>query len=96
METEEIWRKQWLKTLEVYETHLFWPTRDDWNVSIDFIKSFGSLVDVLNMIEKGDQGIPLRKWVQAIRENEVRMKILGKEWARGRYVDSGLCADDEY
>jgi hypothetical protein len=66
-----------------------------WNVPIDLLKSFGSLEDVLAMIEEGDQGAPLRERVKAIREDEKTMKRLGKEWAKRRSIDYGFCTDDE-
>jgi hypothetical protein len=61
-----------------------WTLQRDWGVPIDFLKSLGSLVDILNKIEDGDQGVPLRERVKAIREDKERMKLLEEEWAKER------------
>jgi hypothetical protein len=66
-----------------------WTDESDWRVPIDFLKSLGSLADILNTIEEGDQGVPLRERVKAIREDKEQMNLLEEEWAREQTMDHG-------
>jgi hypothetical protein len=63
--------------------------------SIDFLKSFGSLKKVLQMIEEGDQGEPLKARIRAIREDQGWMRILEEEWSKQPEADYGFCTDSE-
>jgi hypothetical protein len=48
------------------------------------MRNFGSVEDILAMIEEGDQGEDLRPRVNAIRENLVGMQALRELWVDKR------------
>jgi hypothetical protein len=54
------------------------------DVYLGFMKNFGSVEDILAMIEEGDQGKDLRPRVNAIRENLVGMHALRELWVDKR------------
>jgi hypothetical protein len=54
-------------------------------VYLGCMRNFGSVEDILAMIEEGDQGEDLRPRVNAIRGNLVGMQVL-----RGLWVDKRL------
>jgi hypothetical protein len=52
------------------------------------MRSFGSVEDILAMIEEGDQGEDLRPRVNAIRENLVGIQALRELWVDKRLDES--------
>jgi hypothetical protein len=52
------------------------------------MRSFGSVEDILAMIEEGDQGEDLRPRVNAIRGNLVGMQALRELWVDKRLNES--------
>ncbi|CAG8739466.1 12986_t:CDS:2, partial [Acaulospora colombiana] len=66
-----------------------------WLVPIDLLKSFGSLANILAMIEEGDQGSPLRERVQAIRDDDGFMQCLELEWTKKRRMNHGFSTYEE-
>jgi hypothetical protein len=78
----------WLSCLEKYSLEPdsnpdFWSHRevdDDNAVQIECMRSFGTLEDILGMIEEGDQGKPLRSRVHAIRNDSNCMRKLRQLW----------------
>jgi hypothetical protein len=86
-ETVEIWRTEWLECLERYKTPLtgFDDSFDEEEealskVRVGCMRNFGSLEDILMMIEEGDQGTPLRTRVHAIRQDADVMQTLRSLW----------------
>jgi hypothetical protein len=49
-------------------------------VRVGCMKTFGSLEDILTMIEEGDQGMPLRTRVHAILQDADHMQTLRSLW----------------
>jgi hypothetical protein len=74
----EIWRRKWLECLERANDMFPWGTA--LKVRIGCMKNFGSLEDILMMIEEGDQGTPLRTRVDAIRQDANLMQTLRSLW----------------
>jgi hypothetical protein len=87
----EIWRIEWLQCLERHKTPLtqsgdaFYSYSEEEEkalskVRVGCMRNFGSLEDILTMIEEGDQGIPLRTRVHAIRQDTNLMQTLRSLW----------------
>jgi hypothetical protein len=90
-ETVEIWRTEWLRCLERCKTPFTGPGDNFYyyeeeeeealsNLRVGCIKNFGSLEDVLTMIEEGDQGWPLQRRVHEIRQDANHMQTLRSLW----------------
>jgi hypothetical protein len=82
-ETVEIWRTEWLECLERHgkpSTQYYVNEEARNKVRVGCMKTFGSLKDILTMIEEGDQGTPLRTRVHAIRQNANLMQTLRSLW----------------
>ncbi|CAG8728019.1 12764_t:CDS:2, partial [Acaulospora colombiana] len=85
----EIWRNDWLETLErygeAYHKHNVTRTPTEAFIrntlqSIGCIKSYGALEDVLGKIEEGAPGLPLKDRVKYIREDKELMNALRRIW----------------
>jgi hypothetical protein len=78
----EIWREEWLTGLERYKELFPSPLamQDKEKISIENMKTHGSLEDILNMIEDGDQGEHLRERVNAIRQDSNLMGYIRDLW----------------
>jgi hypothetical protein len=78
----EIWRTKWLEYLEYGSSqsssdHYRIPRKD---VYLGCIRNFGSVKDILAMIEEGDQGEDLRPRVNRIRRDLAGMQVLQELW----------------
>jgi hypothetical protein len=85
----EIWRTEWLEHLEYFlpQSSSDQYLRQKKELSLAWIRKFGSVEDILAMIEEGDQGEDLRPRVNAIRENLVGMQALRELWVDKRLDD---------
>jgi hypothetical protein len=81
-ETAEIWRTEWLECLERHGRPFdrYYMEEEALKVRVGCMKTFGSLEDILTMIEEGDQGTPLRTRVDAIRQDANLMQTLRSLW----------------
>jgi hypothetical protein len=89
-ETVEIWRTEWLECLERHKPPLTGSDggsedeeeeEEDLNkVRVRCMRNFGALEDILTMIEEGNQGMPLRTRVHAIRQDVYLMQTLRSLW----------------
>jgi hypothetical protein len=51
-----------------------------WRQMIKYSKGWGTVEEVMEMIEEGDQGIALRARVKTVREDEMVMGVLRELW----------------
>jgi hypothetical protein len=89
-DTVEIWRIEWLECLERHGRPFDRYEMDKGalnKVRVGCMRTFGSLEDILTMIEDGKQGMPLRTRVHAIRQDANLMQTLRSLWE-----DEGLTA----
>jgi hypothetical protein len=78
----EIWRTEWLRHLEygLSSDPLSQRRGTKKDVYLGCMRTFGSVEDILVMIEEGDQGEDLRTRVNAIRENLAGIQALRELW----------------
>jgi hypothetical protein len=79
----ETWRTEWLEQLEYglsWDPSSLYLYQDINSVYPVCIKTFGSVDDILTMIEEGDQGKSLRPRVNAIRADVAGMQTLQELW----------------
>jgi hypothetical protein len=90
----EIWRVEWLEHLERWKSDLSGVSEYDQKVQgsdklqIGCMRSYGSLLDILSMIEGGEQGKALQGRVDAIRKDAARMQALTELWDDKALTDS--------
>jgi hypothetical protein len=104
----EIWRTEWLRWLERYPS----PSSEDsqleqgdqsvCKIYLGCMRTFGSVEEVLTMIEEGEQGRSLGARVNAIREDLNRMRALKNLWddeglngLMDQYLDHMVVGDNE-
>jgi hypothetical protein len=66
--------------MECGDVWIIRKAQDAQKVLIGCMKTHGTLEDILNMIEDGDQGKHLQERVYAIRQNSYRMQALKELW----------------
>jgi hypothetical protein len=86
----EIWRTEWLEHLEYFlpQSSSDQYLRQEKEVYLECMRNFGSVEDILAMIEEGDQDEDLRPRVNAIRGNLVGMQALRELWVDKRLDES--------
>jgi hypothetical protein len=78
----ETWRTEWLEHLEYGSSKSFMnpyriPRKE---IYLGCMRNFGSVDDILAMIEEGDQDKDLQPRINAIRGNRTRMQALREVW----------------